>query len=296
MQNMTKSDDLCRTSTLKKFSMNKCLKAMRTGLQSARLLQCNLRKFSERYSSNQQQSGSSKNYEFFSYGDSTPPLSPQAQTTESYFNNTNYELFEWDINKNEQMHSSCNDCPTNILCISNVERAAFENVDYEYEDESIYSRQLIDRKNERLHSTEVTCSNSEPAPLMMISSTLIGDKTRDESPTLVSTPQSSGYSDECFEHTDEEQLVDTADIDDSRVHVCISSYEATFVNDVSVQLADTIRILRDNNEEWLYVRVESTRKQGYVPRAIVLDLKQLLNKLKANAKHPNSSAECLMAF
>lgn len=62
-------------------------------------------------------------------------------------------------------------------------------------------------------------------------------------------------------------------------HVCSSAYEATFVEDVSVHFADTVRIIRDNNDEWLYVRVATDGRQGYVPRNIVMDLKQFVDQL-----------------
>ena len=41
-----------------------------------------------------------------------------------------------------------------------------------------------------------------------------------------------------------------------------------------------IKILRDNNDEWLFVQVASDGRQGYIPRTIVLDLNKFLTQLK----------------
>jgi hypothetical protein len=71
------------------------------------------------------------------------------------------------------------------------------------------------------------------------------------------------------------ETIDTA----GATHVCAETYEATFVGDVSVHFADTIRIVRDNHDEWLYVRVASDGREGYVPRTIVIDLKQFVDQL-----------------
>ena len=62
--------------------------------------------------------------------------------------------------------------------------------------------------------------------------------------------------------------------------VCASDYEATFVDDLNVHFAETVRILRDDNQEWLYVELIETGKRGYVPREIVVDFKQFIHQLK----------------
>ena len=66
----------------------------------------------------------------------------------------------------------------------------------------------------------------------------------------------------------------------SETYVCSTDYEATFVDDLSVQFADTVKILRDNKDDWLYVQVSTDGRRGYVPRTIVLDLKQFIKQLK----------------
>jgi hypothetical protein len=63
-------------------------------------------------------------------------------------------------------------------------------------------------------------------------------------------------------------------------HVVASDYEATFMDDVTVQFADTVKILKDNNDEWLYVQVASDGRKGYLPRTIVMDLKQFIQQLR----------------
>jgi hypothetical protein len=70
------------------------------------------------------------------------------------------------------------------------------------------------------------------------------------------------------------------DYSGSESHVCGSDYTASFEGDVTVQFADTIKILKDNNDEYLYVRVASDGRQGFVPRTIVMDLKQFIQQLR----------------
>lgn len=66
----------------------------------------------------------------------------------------------------------------------------------------------------------------------------------------------------------------------SETFVVWGDYDATFVDDISVQFADTVKILRDNNDDWLYVQLSNDGRCGYVPRTIVLDLKQFVKQLK----------------
>ena len=61
---------------------------------------------------------------------------------------------------------------------------------------------------------------------------------------------------------------------------CNDNYEAKFVDDVTVHFADTVRILRDNNDDWLYVQVVENGRTGFVPRTIVIDLNQFIDQLK----------------
>ena len=66
----------------------------------------------------------------------------------------------------------------------------------------------------------------------------------------------------------------------NRTYVVSSEYEATFYDDLTVQFAETVKILRDNHDDWLYVQVSTDGRCGFVPRTIVLDLKQFVKQLK----------------
>ena len=143
-------------------------------------------------------------------------------------------------------------------------------------------------------STQLNCScqiNTHKSPLSSTDSN-IGL----ESPLLSSssiTPESnSGYLLSSSEENEIElqlrtyqsmisNLSTTLNDEESDVtHICTNNYEATFVDDISVHFADTVRILRNDNEEWLYVQVASDGRQGFVPKTIVLDLKQFIDQLK----------------
>lgn len=63
-------------------------------------------------------------------------------------------------------------------------------------------------------------------------------------------------------------------------HVCTCDYEATFVDDVTVQFADTIQILRDNNDDWIYVQVSTDGRKGFIPKSIVTEMKAFIHQLK----------------
>lgn len=83
------------------------------------------------------------------------------------------------------------------------------------------------------------------------------------------------------EENDRSRVHDDAGVLNNRTYVVSSDYDATFVDDLSVQFADTVKILRDNNDDWLYVQVSGDGGRcGYVPRTIVLDLKQFVKQLK----------------
>jgi hypothetical protein len=78
--------------------------------------------------------------------------------------------------------------------------------------------------------------------------------------------------------------------------VCTTNYEATFVDDVSVQYADTVRILKDNNDEWLYVQVLNDGRTGFVPKTIVLDLNQFILQLRQHRDQLTKSKVSLLDF
>ncbi len=71
------------------------------------------------------------------------------------------------------------------------------------------------------------------------------------------------------------------DENSNATHICTSNYEATFVDDVTVKFADMVKILRSNsNDEWVQVQVASDGRKGFVPKNIILDIKQFINQLK----------------
>jgi len=73
------------------------------------------------------------------------------------------------------------------------------------------------------------------------------------------------------------------DEEDDFNYICSQNYVATFVDDISVQFADTVKILKDNNDEWLYVQVSDDGRTGFIPRSIVVDFKQFISQLKRNS-------------
>jgi hypothetical protein len=66
------------------------------------------------------------------------------------------------------------------------------------------------------------------------------------------------------------------------LYVCTCDYQGTFVEDLSVQFADTIKILRDNKDEWLYVESSQGGRKGYIPRDIAIDFNQFIYQLKSH--------------
>jgi hypothetical protein len=80
------------------------------------------------------------------------------------------------------------------------------------------------------------------------------------------------------------------DENSNATHICTSNYEATFVDDVTVKFADMVKVLRsDNNDEWIQVQVASDGRKGFVPRNIVLDIKQFISQLKQTTNNSSLS-------
>ncbi|CAF0916949.1 unnamed protein product [Brachionus calyciflorus] len=80
----------------------------------------------------------------------------------------------------------------------------------------------------------------------------------------------------------ESLIMNLSSIYDERndTHVCAQNYEATFVDDVTVNFADTLKVLRDNNDDWVYVQISSDGRKGFIPKNIVSDLKDFIEQLK----------------
>jgi hypothetical protein len=75
---------------------------------------------------------------------------------------------------------------------------------------------------------------------------------------------------------------DNDENDDDFDYICSQNYVATFIDDISVQFADTVKILKDNNDDWLYVQVSDDGRTGFIPKSIVVDFKQFISQLKKN--------------
>jgi hypothetical protein len=87
-------------------------------------------------------------------------------------------------------------------------------------------------------------------------------------------------------------LIDSlSEVRESNTFVCQSSYEASFVGDVTVQFADTVKIIRECNNDWLVVKITETGQEGFVPKNIVIDLKLFINKLKLYQEQLDTSLE-----
>ena len=65
-------------------------------------------------------------------------------------------------------------------------------------------------------------------------------------------------------------------------HIIISDYEATFVGDITVNLSDTVCILKNDNQEWVQVQVAKNGLTGFVPKAAVLEIKEFVVQLKVH--------------
>ncbi len=71
-------------------------------------------------------------------------------------------------------------------------------------------------------------------------------------------------------------------------HACIQDYEATFVDDVSVSFADSLTVLKNDNEEFLYVQVESDGRRGFVPRNVVVGIDEFIAQLNQHKRLTSS--------
>lgn len=165
----------------------------------------------------------------------------------------------------------------------------------------------INSLSECLHSTkiETQCVLPEHKCSTFLSpncSKLRSSLESSSSPSLTDSPVSSSSHIESEINHEQISVIDsiitnlstTEEVESTRV--CNNNYEATFVDDVSVHFADQVRILRDNNDEWLYVQVMGDGRQGYVPRTIVLDLNQFIQQLKLHKEQLTRSKVSLLDF
>ncbi len=129
-----------------------------------------------------------------------------------------------------------------------------------------------------LHSTKLSNYNSLPS---------IASPTRSRPrASLESTSTSSGSSVSSVDLSIDNEHVNLIDTiihnvsqAQSATHACVQDYEATFVDDVSVSFSDTLQIIRDDNEEWIYVQLSSDGRKGFVPREIVTNLDNFISQL-----------------
>lgn len=148
-------------------------------------------------------------------------------------------------------------------------------------DSSIQSRS-------HLHSTKLSNYNSLPS---IASPTRLRPRSSLES-TGNSNESSRSTMDLTEVDTEHINLIDTiihsVSQDREATHACVQDYEATFVDDVSVSFSDTLQIIRDDNEEWIYVQLCANGRKGFVPRDIVTNLDSFISQLKHH-KNAHSS-------
>ena len=148
-----------------------------------------------------------------------------------------------------------------------------------------------------------TCSQCQmAAPQTSLSPFSVKSKlSLDSSPLLSSSVSSVSPPVDIKDHLNESTINDVSaqpyesmisflsstlkDTNSNATHICTSNYEATFVDDVTVKFADMVKVLRSNsNDEWVQVQVASDGRTGFVPKKIVLDIKQFIGQLKQTSK------------
>ena len=67
---------------------------------------------------------------------------------------------------------------------------------------------------------------------------------------------------------------------DKNTKICTMDYQATFVDDVTVHFADTLSIIKDENDDWLFVEIHSDKRRGFIPKNIVSELGEFIDQLK----------------
>ena len=137
-----------------------------------------------------------------------------------------------------------------------------------------------------LQSTQIAANLSQIAPL---ASTSLESK-----PSTLSTSSSSAPTliDKSFHDskTIYSNLIRLMSQQSNIKSVCISSYTAMFVEDLTVNAGDAVHVLKDNNDDWLLVQlVESNDRQGYVPRDIVVNIHLYLSFLNQQISKSKSS-------
>jgi len=123
---------------------------------------------------------------------------------------------------------------------------------------------------EYLHSTELS-DQANTTGLLPMSPSLLFPRADAPNNSVVSSVSDEGVSNEL-------RLVDSIIKDISyacegdSTHVVINDYQATFVDDISVTFAERLNIIRDDNDEWVFVEVSNDGRTGFVPRRIVTSI------------------------
>ena len=151
----------------------------------------------------------------------------------------------------------------------------------------------INQSCERCHQCQMNETSLSPFSTkskLNLDSPLLSSSTMSASPKLF-VSQSSLESQSVQPYESMITYLSSTVNDENATHICTSNYEATFVDDVSVKFADMVKILSSNknNDEWVQVQVASDGRIGFVPKNIVLDIKQFINQLKQTANHSNAT-------
>lgn len=252
----------------------------------------------------------SNDYEYIGYGGSQTEASNQLETTVPRASSTMiyHESKNAPTNKNftfnntkdnkemsiyvsdEQLHDQFLICQEETTLVSPKEteitrHASLESINCHDRDEI-----TIIRKSTSPISNRLQCLDSMSESCDYLCSTKISEQE------LTILPQVSSIESNEFERSVEHSdCIDSIILNASRNitefnsnHACIKDYEAMFVDDVSVAFSDTVQVLRDTNEEWVYVEVAGDCRKGFVPRAVLIGIDDFIAQLKQH-KYMTSS-------
>jgi hypothetical protein len=221
-------------------------------------------------------------------------------TNSTLYNNENYEFYQ--LEQEEETRKADDD---NVSIKTIINHSDAENIALKHNTSPIsryYEQDTLLNTSETttiayLHSTELSSQEKCPQECLQcfVNFSHLTDSTHStfSSPVATSTSFDSDsmylLETSCTESVQQRDEFDSLlDMFSStfepnshpdETYVCTKDYDAKFIGDVSVFFADTIQILRDSQEEWLYVKVGTDGREGYVPKTIVMDLKQFVQQL-----------------
>jgi len=245
-----------------------------------------------------------QNYEFISYGTSQSENSSRLDTSDMpravstmiqdpSFNATSNQQFNFDKSSDisiyisdEQLHNQFlipeEETITNETALDDTEvtrRTSFNSINF-------YSREevtIVRKSTSPISNTKIRFESlSESCEYLHSTKISDQDLTRQQ-PSLEST-NASDFS----EHLTYIDTIIHNSKSVSATHACIQDYEATFVDDVSVSFADSVTVLKDDNEEYFYVQVESDGRRGFVPRNVVLGIDDFIAQLNQHRRLTSS--------